>query len=168
MKYKKTFKIFIEEAAKIVRYVKDFQYSDPRRRGYVSGGAPDVTQIKNINNIVSALNRITSKYGASVDFGIHAKERMLKREVSVSDIVGLFKDMEKNTKYFDDLQKNNDLLIEEKGPQMINTTKLIHVGTIIKRKGTQIVIKTVIGKNDFDRDYIGRLRKKKLPLYFTR
>ena len=169
MKYKKSFKEFIEEAVRIVSFKKNFTYNEPQKKKYdfkTKSSKSNVQDTVDIDNAIDNLNKISSKYGASVDFTEHLKKRIMEREYNAWDVVDLFKGISKNSKYFDDLKKNNNLLIDGKGPQMINTTKKVHVGTFIKNNGSEIIIKSIMG--DFSRKYMKDLKNKRIPLYFTR
>lgn len=162
----KNFRTFIIEAARLVGFIDHLKYREPD--SYHKNTDTD-TELKRFDVAISRLNKIASKHSAYFDriaIQGHFKKRVKKRGFNINSIVDTIQRAEKTTMYFDDLKENSGLIINDKGPQIIYRKKKQHLGTIIKRNGRQIIIKSIMG--DFSERYIRDLEEMNIPLYFVR
>ena len=164
----KDFNSFISEAVKIVGFRK---FKNPPKT-YISGLnkiSYNDDQLREVNIAIARLNKIASKYGAYFDdvaIKGHLMKRLRERKFSINDIINTFQKAAKNTTYFDDLKENSNILINGKGPQVIYRAAKQHIGTIIKRNGTKIIVKSIMG--DFRQKYIMDLKQNGIPVYFVK
>lgn len=116
-------------------------------------------QTKEMEDVIVELDKIASGYGAKFDKTAvrgHLKDRIHQRGFQMSDLVDIFKNIEKKTNFFDTLKKLDKIgLIGWKsklyGPQILCTKKKIQFGTRLTNGGKNIVVKTVL-KNWKPRD----------------
>lgn len=134
---------------------------------------------KAIKQGINDINSIAAKYSAYIEphtIQDHIVDRFTRqknkadREYNMEDIVVLFKGIEKNTKFFDDLGKissrNGGYL--NRRVSLVDTTRKVHVLVHVTKRGKkyQIVARSLMGH--YSMSYINGQKRKGIPAYFTR
>ncbi len=141
--------------------------------------SPPKVDTKEIDKGISVINSIAAKYNAYVEPHTvkgHVVDRFTReggkadREYNMDDIVMLFKGIERNSRFFDELEKISSKKGGDKGRRanLIDTTRKTHVVVHVTKKGNgyQIVARSLMG--NYKMSYINKQKKSGISVYFTR
>jgi len=167
----KTYNDFVEEKAKIVGKVNlQTTYFSPRKkRGYTEKPKTDTSALQ---KGVGKINRICADYDAYTEMSssFHIVDRFKRdsgkgdREFGVDDIVSVFKGLEDNTSFFDDLEFRSNVKREEnRKVHLVDRKRKTHIiAKVIKSKNKKfkyfIPLVSIMG--NFDLKYISNRKNK--------